>query len=196
MTLGGMTWEEWFNLPYEKLLQEFERLKAERLHILERAAKALSFEDEYWDFQMMLLLRLEVLARKQLNYLAAIAGAAPPEPPRTPPVITYGTPVSKLDRLITTSQAYLNVVEWEVPALYRGELFDVEMAASDYSRTLFRLVLANKEQWADKYLPTAFAQRFENNRLTELMKVTIQAKSADGQQITAYGAISGNLFAP
>ena len=110
--------------------------------------------------------------------------------------VPMGRPISKLDQQTTALLTYVDIVVWEIPAGHTGELVEVWMATTDYGKTQFRLVLANEEQWTNKYLVSAFTQRFKGNRLTENMKVIIQAKSSDGIEQTVYGSISGKLIPP
>ncbi|MBA7558268.1 hypothetical protein ES705_51065 [subsurface metagenome] len=69
------------------------------------------------------------------------------------------------------------------------------MMADDYTHALFRLVIANKEQWADKYLIVPLTQNFRGNELTETMLVQIQAKTDNvANPFTAYGEIAGKEY--
>ncbi|GAH52307.1 unnamed protein product, partial [marine sediment metagenome] len=85
--------------------------------------------------------------------------------------------------------------EWKIPDHYYGELFQVSMMADDYTHAQFRLVIANKEQWADKYLIAPLTQNFRGNELTETMLVQIQAKTDNvANPFTAYGEIAGKEY--
>ncbi len=179
----------------------YEEYIGRRVGWLEKLGDALTGLDERQDYTNRLLMRM----------LLALGVPAPPAPPEiivhAPPgevpqviiqqiAVPLGRPISKLDRVTTTSQTYVDVIEWEIPARHSGELFEVSMASDNFTKTQFRLVLANEEQWTDKYLISALTQPFRGNRLAELMKVVIQAQSSDGTEITAYGAIAGKLIQP
>ncbi|MBA7597122.1 hypothetical protein ES703_04117 [subsurface metagenome] len=110
--------------------------------------------------------------------------------------VPLGIPYSDLNRESTEETTYIDILEWVIPAGHTGELFEISLATSDYAKTMFRLVIANVEQWMDQYLISSFTQKFKDNKLTENMKVLIQAKSSDGSGVTAYGAIAGKLIPP
>lgn len=110
--------------------------------------------------------------------------------------VPLGIPVSKLDRETTSETTYQDVVEWEINAGHTGQLFEIALGSSNYDKTIFRLEISGVEQWKDKYLVSALDQPFKDNRLFEKTKVLIQAKSSDGTEIVAYGAIAGKLIPP
>ncbi|MBA7500035.1 hypothetical protein ES704_02788 [subsurface metagenome] len=187
-------------------IAEYEQFKGERITWLEALGDCLTGIDERLDYTNLLLMRLGIA-------LGAPA-VAPPEAPPTfipiiypppipglppapvrPTVTPLGTPVSKLNRANITTTDYQTVVEWKIPDHYYGELFQVSMMADGYTNALFRLVIANKEQWADKYLLAPLTQEFRGNELTEGMLVQIQAKTDnEANPFTAYGEVAGKEY--
>lgn len=177
--------------------EEERRLIAQQTAAFERLGDALTGFSRRFDYANLLLLRM-VLA----------LGVEPPEAVKSlleflpeakvlPAIaVPLGRPISKADDVTTTSQAYVDLIKWEIPAQHTGELVEISMATTDYTKTQFRLVLANEEQWTDKGIVSALTQRFRGNRLTEKMIVLIQAKSTDGTSITVRGTIAGKLIPP
>lgn len=69
---------------YEQLKENFEQWKKERLRWWERAGMAMSFTDEFLEFLILTMLRIELLQRQQTSYLAQLLGL----PLELPPAIT------------------------------------------------------------------------------------------------------------
>lgn len=187
-------------------IAEYEQFKGERITWLEALGDALTGIDERQDYTNLLLMRLSIVlgapavappeapaAIIPITYPPPIPGL-PPAPVR-PAVTPLGTPVSKLDSVNITTTDYQAVVEWVIPDQYYGELFEISMIADDFTHAQFRLVIANKEQWADKYLMASLTQQFKGNELTERMLVQIQAKTDNvANPFTAYGEIAGKEY--
>lgn len=176
---------------------EERRLIAQQTAALERLNGTLAGFGARQDYSNLLLLRMVLAMGLEPPEAVKLLLERIPEAKVLPAItVPLGRPVSKLDDVTTTSQTYVDIVDWEIPAGHTGELVEVWMATTDYDKTQFRLELANVEQWRDKYLVSAFTQRFKGNRLTETMKVLIQAKSSDGSGLTVYGSIAGKLIPP
>lgn len=192
--------------PLALAIAEYEQFKGERISWLEELGDALTGIDERLDFTNLLLMRLGIV-------LGAPAIAPPEAPPTAIPIVypppilglppapvrptvtPLGTPVSKLDRVNITKIEYETVVEWKIPDHYYGELFQVSMMADEYTHALFRLLIANTEQWTDKYLLAPLTQEFRGNELTEGMLVQIQAKTDDViNSFYAWGEIAGKEY--
>ncbi|MBA7520410.1 hypothetical protein ES705_12506 [subsurface metagenome] len=183
-------------LAIKQAVAEYEQFKGERISWLEALGDCLTGLDERLDYTNIMLIRLATL----WGYIAPEAPPEyppyPPYPPIPTPVVTpLGIPVSKLDSVNITTTDYQTVVEWKIPDHYYGELFEISMIADDYTHAQFRLVIANKEQWADKYLLAPLTQEFRGNELTETMLVQIQAKTDNvANPFTAYGEIAGKEY--
>lgn len=191
-------------LAFKREIEEYERFLGHRVGWLERLGDAFSGIDERIDYTNQLLIRM-----------LTAAGVSPPPTPTEPldgvvpivlppPIIALpevgvpiGRPVSRQDSVTTTEQTeYQKVVEWTIPAQHTGELHEIAMATSNYTKTHFRLVLAGEEQWADEILVAPLTQPFRGNKLFENTVVGIYAKSSDGTSITVYAAIAGKLIPP
>ena len=188
-------------LAIKQAVAEYERYKGEHISWLEALGDALTGLDERLDYTNIMLIRLAILWGYKPPEVGVpaiptpITITYPPLALPLPTITPLGTPVSKLDRLNVTETDYQTVVEWKIPDHYYGELFQVSMMADDYTHAQFRLVIANKEQWADKYLIAPLTQEFKGNELTETMLVQIQAKTDNvANPFTAYGEIAGKEY--
>lgn len=177
--------------------EEERRLIAQQTAALERLNGAIASLSARQDHSNLLLLRM-LLAQgleppEAVKHLLAMI----PDAEKLQGIaVPLGIPYSDTNRVITTSRTYIDIIEWVIPAGHTGELFQIALATSDYAKTQFRLVIANVEQWTDQYHISSFTQEFRDNKLTENMKVLIQAKSSDGSGVTAYGGIAGKLIPP
>ncbi len=105
--------------------------------------------------------------------------------------LAEGAPVSRLDRLVTNSVLYQEVVSWVVAAGKEGDLHEVSMFSTDFTKTQFRLTIAGVQQWTDVVVGTSLSIPFRANRLAASDQVLLEARSTDGTQVTVDGSISG-----
>ena len=185
-------------------IAEYERYLGERISWLEALGDALTGMDERLDYTNILLIQLLLLwgaptvpeAPPTITPTGIALPTIYPVRPVIPVMTPLGTPVSKLDRVnITSDTEYQTLVEWKIPDHYFGELFEVSMMADDYTHAQFRLVIANKEQWTDKYLAASLTQWFQGDELTETMLTQIQAKTDNAANpFYAWGEIAGKEY--
>ena len=106
--------------------------------------------------------------------------------------IASGTPISKTGRYSGSDTAsYHDVASWTVSTGKIGDLREVALYSDNLAKTLWRLSIADAEQWTAKTFGGALTIPFHGNQLGEAAVVVLQAKSSDGTAIVADGAISG-----
>jgi len=104
-----------------------------------------------------------------------------------------GTPIAKVDRYSGTDTDYQTVVAWTVTTGKIGDLKEVSMVSNNYTKTHFRLVIAEVAQFADKTIQAPLSLPFPEGTwdLKPADVVVLEAKSSDGTSITVDGSITG-----
>ena len=102
---------------------------------------------------------------------------------------TYDKAISILDYKTATAN-YQVIVSWTVEAQHTGLLSKCEMAASDYTKAIFKLIIDDEVKWEGKMLPSSLTQDFLGATIKGGKSVIIYGKD-DGTGITLYGDISG-----
>ena len=120
---------------------------------------------------------------RQLISKETIAREAGEEP-------TYEDAIACLD-IIISSGSYQDLASWTITKGKTGILSKVEMACEAYSQGRFRLVISDKEMWADKELPDSLTLSFPDITIRGGTTVKIQGKSADASAFKMWGDITG-----
>lgn len=139
------------------------------------------------DSLLMIVVRL--LERQGLAPGAAVKTAAIPVTLVAPE--RYEIPISKIDRVATSSSQYVTLVSWELPTERHGELGSVDMDSDDFGTAIFKLEVAGKIVFENIQLSSSFSQQYPGVRLAPGSMVKLSVKSSDGTTVTAYGGIAG-----
>ena len=103
-------------------------------------------------------------------------------------------PYVNLDRVTTTKQEYVKVVEWKVASDFKGELEGVTLncpVVADYDNTHWKLEVAAQVKFKDKYIGTALTLGFGGCEVHTDQTVTLWGKSVTGVAVKMDGAIYG-----
>lgn len=102
------------------------------------------------------------------------------------------TPVSKTEGKVTNSdQTYQTLATWTVTSTKVGVLYGVELYASNFSKTHFKLTIGGVVKWTDKELPAALNINMANTRLPASTVVLVEGKSNDGTSVDMWAHIEG-----
>jgi hypothetical protein len=105
--------------------------------------------------------------------------------------LAEGVPISRVDRLVTNSLSYQEAVSWVVAVGREGDLHEISLFSSDFTKTQFRLTIAGVLQWTDVVIGTSLSIPYRSNRLQAGDQVLLEARSTDGTLVTVDGSISG-----
>ena len=103
-------------------------------------------------------------------------------------------PYVNLDRVTTTKQEYVKVVEWVVANDFKGELEGVTLNcpdSADFDNTHWKLEIAAQEKFKDKYIGTSLTLCFGGCEIQTKQSVVLWGKSVTGVAIKMDGAIYG-----
>jgi hypothetical protein len=105
-----------------------------------------------------------------------------------------GEPIAKVDRYSGGSTSYQTLVSWTVSEGKSGMLKEVSMITNDITHTEFRLTIAGKKQFEDKFIQAPLTLPFPDNRLNARSVVLLECRSTDGTSIIVDGSITGKEF--
>jgi len=107
----------------------------------------------------------------------------------------YGTPVLKWNRLEETSKEWRELVRWDIPIGFTGDLHEIALQSDNDAKTRWRVVIANRDQdiATDRQLTTPVAFRWDRGVLPGGKSVWVDFLSSDGTAIIVDGSITGSV---
>ena len=87
-------------------------------------------------------------------------------------------------RTTTTSTSYQTVVTWTVATGYVGELKEILILSSDFTKSLFQITVGAVTWATDWVKKSSMPIIFEDLRLAAATVVKVECKSSDGTSIT------------
>ncbi|MBW2674251.1 MAG: hypothetical protein JRD89_12695 [Deltaproteobacteria bacterium] len=99
--------------------------------------------------------------------------------------------VSQVNRHSGPETEYQTVVSWQVSENRLGMLREISMVSDNYTKTRFRLTIADERQFEDLEIQTSLTLPYPNLILPSEAVVLLEAKSSDGTSITVDGSITG-----
>lgn len=94
-------------------------------------------------------------------------------------------------KVTNTDQTYQTLATWTVSTSKLGILYGVELYASAFSKTRFRLTIGGVIKYADMEWPTAPNHFFTEARLATGAVVLLEGKSSDGTSVDMWGIMEG-----
>jgi len=103
---------------------------------------------------------------------------------------TLEDPIAVLSHLETTG-SYQDVVSHTITSGKVGHINKIEFACDDYTKAVWRLTIAGKIVWSDKYLPSASTLTWSDLKVRGGTVTKVEVKSDDASAFTAWGDITG-----
>lgn len=107
----------------------------------------------------------------------------------------FGTPVLKWNQYIGGDKEWRELVRWDVPIGYTGDLHEIALQSNNDAKTRFRIVIANVDQDipTDRTLSTPTSFKWDRGILPGGTSVFVEVMSTDGTSITVDGSITGSV---
>lgn len=107
----------------------------------------------------------------------------------------YGGPVLKVTRYSGGDQNWVELVRWDVPLGYTGDLHTISLLSNNDAKTRFRVFLANVEQDipTDRQTNTPQEHKWDRTVLPGGSAVWVEVRSTDGTAIIVDGSITGTV---
>lgn len=107
----------------------------------------------------------------------------------------YGGPVLKINRYTGTDQDWVELVRWDVPIGYTGDLHEISLLSSNDTKTRYRIFLANAKQDipTDRQTSTPLTLKWDRSVLPGGYAVWVEVRTTDGTSINVDATITGTV---
>lgn len=114
------------------------------------------------------------------------------------PVVIPEYPILKVNRYSGTAKEYQELVRWDIPAGYIGDLHEISLVSDNDSVTRYRVIIGNFDQQlpTDRATQTPVSFPWRKNTIPGGSTVYIAVLSTDGTSINVDGMISGTERVP
>jgi hypothetical protein len=115
------------------------------------------------------------------------AAAAPP--------VQIALPILRWTRYVGTDTSFVQILSWDIPSGYVGDLHEFSLVSSNDDKTRWRITIGGFDQVVpqDRTLLTPITPPWRDTILPGPTQVLIEALSVDGTSITIDAMISGTL---
>ena len=106
----------------------------------------------------------------------------------------YGIPVVRLNRYSGSDQDWVELVRWDIPMGYTGDLHEISLLSDNDSKTRYRIVIGNIDQNlpTDRQTSTPLEMPWRHTVLPGGTSVYVEVVSPDGTAIIVDGMITGS----
>lgn len=107
----------------------------------------------------------------------------------------YGGPVLKENRYSGSDQDWVELVRWDIPIGYTGDLHTISLVSDNDSKTRYRIFLANVDQNipTDRQTTTPQEHKWDRTVLPGGSSVWVEVRSTDGTSINVDGVLTGTV---
>jgi len=107
----------------------------------------------------------------------------------------YGGPVLKVNRYSGTDKDWVELVRWDIPIGYTGDLHQISLLSSNDAKTRYRVFLVNVDQLVptDRQTVTPLDWNWDRTVLPGGYAVWVEVRSTDGTAIVVDGMITGTV---
>ncbi|GAH69946.1 unnamed protein product [marine sediment metagenome] len=107
----------------------------------------------------------------------------------------YGGPVLKINRYSGGDQDWVELLRWDVPIGFTGDLHEISLLSSLDAKTRYRIFLANIDQGipTDRQTLTPLSLKWERTVLPGGYAVWVEVRSTDGTAIIVDGTLTGTI---
>ena len=107
----------------------------------------------------------------------------------------YGIPVVKINRYSGNDTEWTELVRWDIPMGFTGDLHEISLLSDQDSKTRYRLVIGNIDQHlpTDRQTSTPLEMPWRRTVIPGGTSVYVEVVSPDGTTITVDGMITGSV---
>ena len=107
--------------------------------------------------------------------------------------LIYGGPVLRVNRFSGTDQDWVELIRWDIPIGFTGDLREISIVSSNDEKTRYRVFLANADQNIPTNQQTTTPQTWPWDRtvLPGGTSVWVEVRSTDGTAITVDATLTG-----
>ena len=107
----------------------------------------------------------------------------------------YGIPIVKINRYSGSDQDWVELVRWDIPVGFTGDLHEISLLSDQDSKTRYRVVIGNIDQGfpTDRQTSTPLEMPWRRTVLPGGTSVYVEVVSPDGTAIVVDGMITGSV---
>lgn len=107
----------------------------------------------------------------------------------------YGGPVLKVNRYSGNDQDWVELLRWDIPIGFTGDLHEISLISSNDAKTRYRIFLANIDQGipTDRQTTTPIDFKWDRTVLPGGYAVWVEVRSTDGTSINVDGMLTGTV---
>jgi len=107
----------------------------------------------------------------------------------------YGGPVLKVNRYSGSDQDWVELVRWDIPIGYTGDLHEISLQSSNDGKTRYRIFLANQDQQVptDRQTQTPLTFNWDRTVLPGGTSVWVEVRTTDGTAVIVDATITGTI---
>ena len=107
----------------------------------------------------------------------------------------YGGPVLRVNRYSGNDQDWVELLRWDIPIGYTGDLHEIALISSNDAKTRYRIFLANIDQGipTDRQTVTPLSFQWDRTVLPGGYAVWVEVRSTDGTSINVDGMMTGTV---
>jgi len=107
----------------------------------------------------------------------------------------YGGPVLKINRYSGVDQEWTELLRWDVPIGFTGDLHEISLMSSNDAKTRYRIFLANVSQNipTDRQTQTPLSLSWDRTILPGGTTVWVEVMSTDGTAIIVDGTLTATV---
>jgi len=109
--------------------------------------------------------------------------------------VIYGGPVLKVNRYTGTDQEFVELLRWDIPVGFTGDLHEISLVSSNDAKTRYRIFLGNVDQHVptDRQTQTPLTLSWDRTVLPGGTSVWVEVRTTDGTAINVDGTITGTI---
>lgn len=110
-------------------------------------------------------------------------------------IFLVGQPVSRVNKYSGADLDWVELLRWDIPLGYLGDLHEVSLLSDNDAKTRYRVFLANiDQQWpTDRAQTTPLTQPWTDTKIPGGTSVYIQVRSTDGTSLNVEASLTATV---
>jgi len=107
----------------------------------------------------------------------------------------YGGPFLEINRYVGSDLDYRELVRWDIPIGFTGDLHEISLVSNDDAHTRYRIFIGNQKQNVpeDRQTSTPLTLPWDRGIILGGTSCWVEVRSTDGTEITVDGTMTGTV---
>ncbi|KKM80298.1 hypothetical protein LCGC14_1341270 [marine sediment metagenome] len=109
--------------------------------------------------------------------------------------LIYGGPVLEINRYEGTDQEFRELIRWDIPVGFSGDLHEISLLSDNDAKTRYRIVIGNQRQNVpeDRQTSTPLAFSWDRGVIPGGTSCWVEVRTTDGTSIIVDGVMTGTV---